>query len=532
MNKQGKLIAPLLCAILPLIPLSYLYVRNADYISAVHVSVLGAAMVALSLLGYFLLRLIFKSRLSALLGCVVAWVLFFALKSSCLWIVEGLKLLSYGNFLISYGVSTILLMLAVSFVVRKASAEKLFPVLLVFFGLLLVYNMVLAVRMGIAAEREVGSVDLSKFKTRFSVSQEAPSPNIYWFHCDGMLGFDSFEKYFGDDQAEFTQALSERGFQINRSAMLEANHKTMVAVPALMCPDYYDHTMYELIRNHQSLSKSELQSARLKNETRLAFERKGYLSQTIGTVNIYYPPVSDRFYVVGDTGSVYTLETEGDFEKAYLSIIQAGELTSLLVNIPGNTYFNTVVELGNRGLLGFPLWRGKLSHVLPDEWLEALYQGKKLSMKNRMILEAVNDSTFAGQPTFNMVFYVGAHFPFTVDENGEPHNGDPENIYAYAPQHRYAAAILIGMIDQILSRDPDAVIVLQADHGLHGQSEAQITAAFGKDAVLPIWNQVMSALRVPEKYKDGEESFALSNPLNMSRYLVNTFVGENYAYVE
>jgi hypothetical protein len=88
------------------------------------------------------------------------------------------------------------------------------------------------------------------------------------------------------------------------------------------------------------------------------------------------------------------------------------------------------------------------------------------------------------------------------------------------------------MIDEILERDPDAVIVLQGDHGLHGNSEAEITDTFGKDAVAPIWNQVMSALRVPEKYQNGDETYALENPLNMSRYLVNAFVGRNYRYIE
>jgi hypothetical protein len=81
-------------------------------------------------------------------------------------------------------------------------------------------------------------------------------------------------------------------------------------------------------------------------------------------------------------------------------------------------------------------------------------------------------------------------------------------------------------------REQTAVIVLQGDHGLHGNSEAEITDTFGKDAVAPIWNQVMSALRVPEKYQNGDETYALENPLNMSRYLVNAFVGRNYRYIE
>ncbi len=89
MQKQGKVLAPFLCAILPLIPLAYLYTRNAEYLSAVQVGVVGAAMAAVSLVGYLLLRLIFRSRLSALLGCATAWAMFFALRSAVDWIVTG-----------------------------------------------------------------------------------------------------------------------------------------------------------------------------------------------------------------------------------------------------------------------------------------------------------------------------------------------------------------------------------------------------------------------------------------------------------
>lgn len=538
MEKHGKLLAPLVCAMIPLIPLTYLYTRNAEYVSAVHVGLVGAAMVLLSLVGYLVLRLIVKSRLGALMGNLTAWVLFFALKGACEWIVNDRKLMGYGKFVVLYALVAVILALAVAFALRKVRVKQLYPLLLVFFGVLLLYNAVPAVATAIESERQSSSMDFSKFKADFTVSQDTPSPNVYWFHCDGMLGFDAFEKYFGDDQAEFAKALSDRGFEIDRSAAFEADHTTKIAVPALLCPYFYDHAMREALKDHESaakagrvLSKSELQYARVKDETRLAFEQKGYTSQTIGSINIYYPPVSDGFYVVGDSGGAYKLETGGDFERQYLSIIEAGELAILLTDVPGNAYFNTVVKLGEKGLLGFPLGRSKLTHKLTGEQLSQLAQGKNLLLKNRMMMEAINDSTYTPGPTFNFVFYIGAHCPFTVDENGKKFSGDPGDIRSYAGQHKYASTMLLGMIDEILSRDPDAVIVLQADHGLHGQSADQITRAFGQDAVLPIWNQVMSALRVPAKYKNGDEAYALENPLNMSRYLVNSFVGKTYDYV-
>ena len=67
---------------------------------------------------------------------------------------------------------------------------------------------------------------------------------------------------------------------------------------------------------------------------------------------------------------------------------------------------------------------------------------------------------------------------------------------------------------------------------LHGNTQEDFTAAFGEEAKAEeLWNCVISAIRVPEQYQNGEEQFAASNPLNMSRYLVNRFVGKNYEYL-
>jgi hypothetical protein len=45
-----------------------------------------------------------------------------------------------------------------------------------------------------------------------------------------MLGFNAFERYFGDDQAAFKKALADRGFQINPTA-----HAGSAARPNTRC---------------------------------------------------------------------------------------------------------------------------------------------------------------------------------------------------------------------------------------------------------------------------------------------------------
>lgn len=136
-------------------------------------------------------------------------------------------------------------------------------------------------------------------------------------------------------------------------------------------------------------------------------------------------------------------------------------------------------------------------------------------------------------PRLTVIHDFTAHFPFYYNENGEISQGLKNmDLPDYYPQHMYCAKVLLNMIDMILEADPDAVIVIQADHGLHGNVEEDFKAAFGEDAdTLELWNSTMSTIRVPEMYRTGEEHYATENPLNISRYLVNSFVGKNYEYL-
>ena len=42
---------------------------------------------------------------------------------------------------------------------------------------------------------------------------------------------------------------------------------------------------------------------------------------------------------------------------------------------------------------------------------------------------------------------------------------------------------------------------------------------------------MINAYYIPEQYKNGEEEY-LNNPLNISRYIINNYVGDNYSYVK
>jgi len=132
-----------------------------------------------------------------------------------------------------------------------------------------------------------------------------------------------------------------------------------------------------------------------------------------------------------------------------------------------------------------------------------------------------------------------SHIPFCYDEFGNYDTEDAANPAKYPAHHTFSAKTLLKFINIILENDPDAVIVLQADHGLHCLPDPSI---WGIDKVLDafsctseeaaaLWNQVMSAVRLPKERVTPETKLILSDPRNMSRYLVNNYVGNNYEYI-
>jgi hypothetical protein len=83
----------------------------------------------------------------------------------------------------------------------------------------------------------------------------------------------------------------------------------------------------------------------------------------------------------------------------------------------------------------------------------------------------------------------------------------------------------------VLEHNQEAVIVLQGDHGIHMQPSHNHMANIGfhEEEILELFDSVISAVRIPPQYGGLDEPL---DPLNITRLLVNRFVGENYEMLE
>jgi hypothetical protein len=357
---------------------------------------------------------------------------------------------------------------------------------------------------------------------------------------DGMLGFKGMETLFDDRQSAFTAELEERGFRINRDAEFEVFHGTMRATPALFSPAWYDTEFLPLLEtvdlgNYEDKRRKLVNfnpiNGRINNELITAFNAKGYMTYTVNVsgfhfYNMFLATVKRPFV---DNGQNISLK-QRNLAFAYTQMLFLNNLLAMSI-VPctvtrflGEKLIHLIyVNVENTG-----------SSPIPQEDKTAIY-GEAYSKPDVWYAGALAQ-IFAEktEPRLVIVHDAKAHYPFMLNEDGtEVRRSETEGLNPsnYPPQHRYTARVLTAYIDFILKNDPDVVIVVQADHGLHHDKNRALLLAAGKteDDVRLMQNSVISAVRIPECWGGLDKPL---DPLNISRVLINRYVGEQYALLE
>jgi len=459
-------------------------------------------------------------------------------------------------FVLIVGIAAIgALLLIVSYLCRRFK-EKLDKKIIITGTFTIIVVLLIQNIVGIVLFATQQRSDNMFYKETFAVDIELEEQaNIYWIHTDGMLGFDSMYRFFGDEQEEFTRELEIRGFRISSEAALEARRYTQWALPALMNPFYYDRVQswqlhreyaqalpmnYDLLKNpglRKTANFSSNRIARERNEIVMAFNAAGYNTSTIAYIGMYLYPTVQQFYNGGTlmvtTRSLDEIITHVNNVSAFRELVDLMSMLSPL-HISRSSAFSQIFR--DLTALGF--------ESVDVEAKVDLFSDIEINKTSRGRLKAWNrhaDSLYdvlnRPSPRFVILNFSMPHRPFDFDEYGSYNGEGAENPMRYPGHHKFCAYILLKYVDLILEHDPDAVIVLQADHGLHGVKQMGGTEELMKvfscteEEIQALWNGVMSAVRLPGEAMTPEKEKILSDPRNISRYLVNNYVGQNYNYI-
>jgi len=305
------------------------------------------------------------------------------------------------------------------------------------------------------------------------------------------------ERFWEIDQSHIREELARRGFLIYENGHLRNAAGTPTAMIMLLSPAFYDSDFNVLTT---------------------------VLDETVGDIVITVE--STLFHDFNFIANVYPyFELFTAFLAAGYKIEGVNEWWNVLdiERVRGDYYYL-------RGLR--KLWHDFIRTELPD-LLNATTPLDFSRIQRAHRSEAVYLPT---EDASNLPRFVWMYYYITSPTHWRQFDSDYRgDITARIDLYPYAfERVINGMmadIDEILARNPDAVIILQSDHGLHISATQDHLLAIGlpHDTIMDLIHSVFSAVRIPESYGGLDTPIA---PINITRELVNRFVGQNYEMIE
>lgn len=364
-----------------------------------------------------------------------------------------------------------------------------------------------------------------QLKSTFFKDKDAGHPNIYWFHMDGMMGFQAVEAIFQNKQESLVSDLTERGFIIKPDASLDIGW-TAYAIPALTSPTFYESYLQPLMasmpgmtdteRKHALGDNTNIYSVYPKLELFQAFEFSGYqVYHLLFDIGRYFEKIPMLFSPDNDYSQ--------DRKVNLVELLAEHSMLSIFGDAL-HERFSENIDLSEKGTE----YQSKIYEYIDPNSEIQIYSLKHYDW---YMANAFENAMNSNEPRLVYIQNFIPHCSYRFDENGIAHQTlTAHDMDKYLPQHRFAAKLTMGMIDRILEEDPDSVIVIQADHGVHAFDKSELyPQGYSDDQMLEMNYSTISAVRIPEKYGSLTEPL---DPLDITRYLVNHFVGKgNYDYL-
>ncbi|MCL2627413.1 MAG: hypothetical protein FWD44_01775 [Oscillospiraceae bacterium] len=489
--------------LMPSILLFYLYnnnrVQNRIYFE--HILLLAGIFAIVGLLIYMLLKFISKTAEGALLLSICFWLFFWFFRDLYSVTVHYAPVITQAGFVIILCSGIIFAALLLLYhKPRLIKLHSVFLALSVSLVLMFIFNFIPGVSFNImlyrarAENEDRGNEALSALiKQDFILDKGLPKPDIYWVHMDGMMSLETVEHHWGELQDYVREALVQREFVIYSNSILYGGY-TFASSAALFSPAFYD----SFLNKHLADVKMELRED--KNEYIVG--KLAQIGLTIDDVILSYELfealaiVGYEIEIIGDTYDVFLRRKEQseDYLTDDWSIAKFGALPELLaLTTPLNSQSTS---------------QGEVSGIFH------LIGGARHTP--RFTLMMISDA------------HAGSFYLYEPDMSW--HDGlSAVHIYPFA--HKQAVHSMFDYVDNIFAVNPNAVIILQSDHGFHsGVTQRHLLdTGYELDEVLELNHSVFSATYIPAKYGGVSEPIA---PLNISRVLVNRFVGENYILLD
>ncbi len=313
------------------------------------------------------------------------------------------------------------ILLAICLKKKAPDTKKGLSVISLIFGLLILWNGILAIpdiaqKLTFKGNGVVLSDNLSSSQQN---GTELPNRNVYYFIFDEYGGSEGLKYYYAFDNHDFEQFLSDNGFVISHSSHNSESIDTVDTLPNLLNLDYVTEIGGTTENNMQYTENPILYQF---------FSNRGY---QVNLINHRDALGEENCRVISKYRGNDRMDTLEDY------IFNQSMIYNLTLRLmPRQTSTSRYAE-------GLSSAINDMKHV----WEEA-----------------------AGQPTLTICYLQCPHAGFVYDRNG---NRLPEeDALNWADKDLYIEQLLFlnsqirETVALIQSNDPDAVIVMQSDHGV------------------------------------------------------------------
>ena len=324
--------------------------------------------------------------------------------------------------------------------------------------------------------------------------------NFYWIILDEYADAYTMETYFDRDSSPFVSFLESKGFSVSSSSYSNSNNSTLCAIDAVTL-SYYSSAAAERRENGDKDPTKDGAVLRRTGELYTALQGSGYQIYQVSSHPSHYSVVRSLLPQTLMEQLMVSTTVDG------LSILDLAKQMSVL------SVFRELfsAKQGDEDSVSAQLFNASARERILSVF-KFYDDPANLCFRDKTAL---------------FTYILCPHTPFIFDADGNnvssAYRRDWTDPTHYAEQHQYMTVRTQKLVEDILSVDPDAVILIQSDHGVRGGFFVEE----GLELELPDQRRIFNALYVGGEPVDIEGLSAV----NTLRYVL-TQLGLSYPLLD
>ena len=265
---------------------------------------------------------------------------------------------------------------------------------------------------------------------------------------DEYAAFDVADRYYGYDNSAFSKFLTSSGFNVSLTSS-SLSTATQICMADVVTLNYLSSENRNL-----SYARKALKDALLYDELR----GLGYSLYQMSTGPYVFKGIAS----LRDESEFSANEPETEDGTTVAEIARDQSILSA---------FNEILGASSNDDKGYVAEEADL--LSSDEIIALARHGYVGTIKNRLSVFDYFDNAAAYAEADRAVIFsyiCSPHVPFIFQANGAPaaegHRADWSNTKYYLDQYRYVTARIEGIIQAIISENPNCIIIVQSDHGV------------------------------------------------------------------